>query len=155
MVVVVLRGQILLADIGLSMLEIPEDDGRPADIPQSVRSASPEELDAKPNVLSFLAEIASRRGDLNAAVEFAERAVVSAGDQESASRLALGRLIHRRAAAGDMSSREFRRALSHAQAVMEDAARAGMAPVLTRSRSCSTFISPETWHQQSWPPSRV
>ena len=23
-----------------------------------------------------------------------------------------------------------------------------MAPVLTRSRSCSTFISPETWHQQ-------
>ena len=125
MVVVVLRGQILLADIGLSMLEIPEDDGRPADIPQSVRSASPEELDAKPNVLSFLAEIASRRGDLNAAVEFAERAVVSAGDQESASRLALGRLIHRRAAAGDMSSREFRRALSHAQAVMEERRRLG------------------------------
>ena len=52
------QGQILLADIGLSMLEIPQGDGRPAPIPQSVTSASSEELDAVPNVLSFLAEMA-------------------------------------------------------------------------------------------------
>jgi len=65
--------------------------------------ASAEELDKQPNVLSFLANNAARRGDLNAAVAFSERAVASAGDQESALRLELARFIHRRAVSGDMS----------------------------------------------------
>ena len=113
-------GQVMLADIGLSMLEVPEGQITPAVIPPSVSSASAEELDKRPNVLSFLANNAARRGDLNAAVSFSERAVASAGDQESALRMELARFIHRRAVSGDMSPREIRRALQHAQAVIEE-----------------------------------
>ena len=71
-------GQVLLADIGLSMAELRADHGTPALIPQSVSDASQEELDGEPTALAFLAEMAGRRDDLNAAVEFAERAVASA-----------------------------------------------------------------------------
>jgi hypothetical protein len=113
-------GQVLLADIGLSMLEVPEGVGTPAEIPQSVSNASPEDLEAEPTTLAFLAEMAGRRGDLNAAVGFGERAVASAGDRETVTRLALARLIQRRALTGGMSRREFRRAVGYAREAVEE-----------------------------------
>jgi len=113
-------GQVMTADIGLSALEVPEGQLTPAAIPASVSSASAEELDKWPNVLSFLANNAGRRGDLDAAVSFCERAVACAGDQESALRMELARFINRRAVSRDMSPREIRRAVQHAQAVIED-----------------------------------
>ena len=84
-------GQVMLAEIGLSTLDVPEGQMTPAVIPLSVSSASAEELDKWPNVLSFLANNAARRGDLNAAISFDERALASAGDQESALRMELAR----------------------------------------------------------------
>ncbi|MGH3155135.1 MAG: DUF4365 domain-containing protein, partial [Streptosporangiaceae bacterium] len=113
-------GQVMLAEIGLSMLEVPEGQMTPAVIPPSVASASAEELDKRPNVLSFLANSAARRGDLNAAVSFSERAVSNASDQETPLRMELARFIHRRAVSTDMSSREIRRAIQHAQAAVEE-----------------------------------
>lgn len=112
-------GQVMLAEIGLSTLDVPDGQLIPAVIPPSVSGASAEELDKQPNVLSFLANNAARSGDLNAAVAFSERAVASAGDQDSALRLELARFIHSRAVSGDMSPREIRRAVQHAQAVMD------------------------------------
>jgi Domain of unknown function (DUF4365) len=114
------EGQVLLADIGLSMLEVPEGAGTPAEIPQSVSDASPEDLQAEPTTLAFLAEMAGRRGDLNAAVGFGERAVASAGDRETVTLLALARLIQRRALSGGMSRREFRRAVGYAREAVEE-----------------------------------
>jgi Domain of unknown function (DUF4365) len=113
-------GQVMLAEIGLATLDVPEGHMTPAAVPPSVSAASAEELDKRPNVLSFLANNAARRGDLDAAVSFSERAVASAGDQESALRMELARFIHRRAVSGDMSPREIRRALQHAHAVIEE-----------------------------------
>ena len=113
-------GLILLADMCLSLLEVPEGDGKPAEIPPSIAAASAEELDASPNVLSFLAEVHSRRGDLTQAVGFAERALRNAGDQDSAVRLQLASLLNRRSAASDMSVRDYRRALSLAGEVVEE-----------------------------------
>jgi hypothetical protein len=111
---------VLLADIGLSMLEIPEGEARPAEIPQSVGVASAKELEAEPTSLAFLAEMAGRRGDLNAAVGFGERAVTAAGDRDHIARLALARLIQRRALAGDMSRSELRRAARYAREAVEE-----------------------------------
>lgn len=113
-------GQVLLADIGLSMLEIPEGDGTPAEIPQSVSGASAEELEAEPTSLAFLAEMAGRRGDLNAAVGFGERAVAAAGDRDHIARFALARLIQRRALTGGMSRSEIRRAARYAREAVEE-----------------------------------
>jgi hypothetical protein len=113
-------GQIMLAEVGLSLLEVPEGQMTPPAIPPSVSSASAEELDERPNVLSFLANNAARRDDLDAAVSLSERAVASAGDQESALRMELARLIHRRAVSRDLSPREIRRAVQHARAVIEE-----------------------------------
>lgn len=112
-------GQVMLAEIGLSTLDVPEGQMTPTVFPPSVSGASAEELDKWPNVLSFLANNAARRGDLNAAVSFSERAVASA-DQASALRMELARFIHRRAVSGDMSPRELRRAIQHARAVIEE-----------------------------------
>ena len=61
-----------------------------------------------------------RRGDLNAAVGFGERAVTSAGDRDTVARLALARLIQRRALTGGMSRRELRRAVGYAREAVED-----------------------------------
>jgi len=113
-------GMVMLADMCLSQLEIPEGDGRPADIPPSIAAASAEELDASPNVMSFLADIYSRRGDLTDAVRFAERALRGAGNQDGAVRLQLATLINRRAAARDLSVRDYRRAVSLAGEVVEE-----------------------------------
>jgi hypothetical protein len=114
-------GQMLLADVGLPALDIPQDDARALNIPRSMLDATEAELDVEPIVLNFLAEMAVRRGDLNAGVSYRERAVAAAGDQSSVMRLALAETIRRRAAEhGDGSSRELRRALGHAQAAVEE-----------------------------------
>jgi hypothetical protein len=114
-------GQMLLADVGLPALDIPQNDARALDIPRSMLNATQAELDAEPTVLNFLAEMAVRRGDLNAGVSYRERAVAAAGDQSSVMRLALAGTIRRRAAEdGTGSSRELRRALGHAQAAVEE-----------------------------------
>jgi hypothetical protein len=147
-------GQVMLAEIGLSTLDVPEGQLIPAVIPPSVSGASAEELDRRPNVLSFLANNAGRRGDLDAAVAFSKRAVASAGDQESAVRLELARFIHRRAVSGDMSPRETRRAVQHAHAVIEERCAAGTDPVPRRWHSCWTRISRAARPPQSRPLSR-
>jgi hypothetical protein len=113
-------GEVMLAEIGLSALDVPEGQMTPPVIPPSVAGASAGELNERPVVLSFLANNAARRGDLDAAVSFSQRAADNAVDQGSALRLELARFIHRRAVSTDMSPREIRRAVQHAQAVVED-----------------------------------
>jgi hypothetical protein len=113
-------GQVLLADIGLSMAELRAGHGTPAAVPRSVSSASQEDLDGEPTVLAFLAEMAGRRGDLSEAVEFAERALAGAGPKETVTRLMLARFLQRRALAGDMSRRELRRAEGYAREAVEE-----------------------------------
>ena len=113
-------GLILPADAALSMLDLPEDDWRPPLIPPSVGAASRQELEEWPNVLAFLAEEAARRGSLDEAVGYAERAVESAGNQAAPLKLTLGRYVQRRAAAGDMSVRQQRRAARLAREVVDD-----------------------------------
>lgn len=114
------QGQILIADVGLSLLEIPEGDGRPAAIPASIRDATAEQLAAEPVTLLLLAGSADRRGELDAAVGFAERAAAAASARDTATRLELARLIHRRALMSDMSPRAFHRALGLAREVVEE-----------------------------------
>ncbi len=114
------QGAVMIADIGLSMLEIPEGDAAPAVIPPSVGSADPETLDGEPYALNFLSEMATRRGEPDTAVRFAERAVAAVGPRDARLWLALARQIHLRALTGDMSRREFRRALGYAQAAADE-----------------------------------
>jgi len=62
-----------------------------------------------------------RRNDLNAAVDYRQRAVDRGGESASGVRLALAETIRRRASAeGGRSGSEFRRALGHAQAAVEE-----------------------------------
>jgi hypothetical protein len=114
------QGQVFLADIGFAILAVPETGAAPPDVPESVSSASAGELDTEPYALRFLAEAAARSGDLNRAVRLAERAVASTSNEDSTARLALARLVHRRALATDMSSSDLRRALGYAQAAVEE-----------------------------------
>jgi hypothetical protein len=115
------EGQALLSDVGLAALEVPENDARALDIPQSMLDATDEELNAEPTVLNFLGEMAVRRNDLNAAVDYRQRAVDRGGESASGVRLALAETIRRRASAeGGRSGSEFRRALGHAQAAVEE-----------------------------------
>ena len=114
------QGQILLADIGLSQLELPEGHGSPPTIPPSVSGATSEELEAEPTALLFLAEAANRREELNKAVAYAERAAEHAGDHDTVAKLILAVLIHRRALSGDMSSRELRRSIGYVREVVEE-----------------------------------
>ncbi len=114
------EGQTLLADVGLAALAVPENDARPLNIPQSMLDASDDELDAEPTVLNFLGEMATRRDDLNAAVDYRQRAVDRAGDSATGLRLALAETIRRRASAEGGSNHELRRALGHAQAAVEE-----------------------------------
>ena len=71
-------------------------------------------------MLAFLAEEAARRDSLDEAVGYAERAVESAGNQAAPLKLTLGRYVQRRAAAGDMSVRQSRRAARLAREVLDD-----------------------------------
>jgi tetratricopeptide (TPR) repeat protein len=139
------EGQSLLADIGLSLLAIPEGHGTPPEIPESVRIASSEELQAEPVALVFLADAAGRRGDLTKAVEYAERAVKCAGDRDTVTRFQLAQSIHHRALVEDMTNSEFRRALSY---TLEGSYSPGVsaggshAPVVNNCRSASSLSRP-------------
>lgn len=115
------EGQHLLADVGLSSLDIPEGDARAFNIPQSMLDATDDELNAEPTVLNFLGEMALRRGDLNAAVDYRERAAERSGPAGGSAQLALAETIWRRTSAeGGRSPRELRRALRHAQGAVEE-----------------------------------
>lgn len=114
------KGQLLLAEVGLSLLAIPEGHGTPPEIPEELNVASSEELQAEPVALMFLSDAASRREDLTKAVEYAERAVKCASDRDTVTRFHLAQSIHRRALAEAMASSEFRRALSYTLEVIEE-----------------------------------
>ena len=113
-------GQVLLADIGLSQLEVPVDDGKPFPVPASVQNAGSEQLAAEPIAMMFLAENANRSGRVDEAIEFAERAVAAAHLRDTRTRLELAKLHHRRALMTDMAPAEFRRALVFASEVVEE-----------------------------------
>lgn len=113
-------GAVLLADVGLAILAIPEDDARAPEIPGSVSAATDFELNAEPTVLNFLGEAALRRGDLNASIRFRERAVEHSGRAGSGLRLALADSIWRRELAdGNRTSEGQRRAVAHIRAAIE------------------------------------
>jgi len=113
-------GAQLLADVGLSLLDVPLDDARAVEVPQAMVDATDEELDSEPTVLNFLAEMAERRSDLSPAVEYRQRALRHSVDS-SAMRLALARTLwHRAAAEGDPSPRERRETLGQVQMALED-----------------------------------
>lgn len=114
-------GAAMLADIGLSGIDVPDGDARPFDVPDSMSSATDEELDAEPSVLNFLAQMAIRTGDLPAAVAYLERAVRSGGPDDTTMHLLLAEAIWRRAMAeGGGSPRDRREALGYAHAALED-----------------------------------
>jgi hypothetical protein len=113
------QGQQLLADVGLPSLDVPIGDARVFDIPESMQIATPEELDAEPTVLNFLAEMAVRRNELDLAVEYLQRAVRHGSGHRM--HLALAQTLHRRLSSnGYWSPRDLRAALTHAQAAVED-----------------------------------
>ncbi len=115
------EGAVLLADMGLAILEIPPDAAKPVVVPESIRSADAATLDAEPTILNFLGENALRLGDLDAAVELRERAVAAATTEGSGVHLELARTIWRRAFEGGQATpRERRRAVELAKRAVED-----------------------------------
>ena len=115
-------GEVLLADIGLAELSVPEGDRRPRQIPASVLAATPGELDAEPTVLGFLAGNALREGDFVGSLRYRERQWAAAGrDSDTGARLDLADAIRRQALTDpDSSGRELQRALGHAMAAMHE-----------------------------------
>jgi hypothetical protein len=112
---------VLLADAGLAALDIPENDARPVDIPASLREAPAEEVSSEPFLLNFLAELAVRRGDFTKAAGLREQAVAASGDRDAAFRLALAAALRRQVLSEPGGSgSDLRRALSYAQAAVEE-----------------------------------
>jgi len=120
------EGQTVLADVGLTALELPEGDARPVDVPASLRDAQQEVIEADPFLLNFLAEAALRRRDYTEAVALRQRAVTASGDGDSTYRLALAASLHRRALSEPGSSgADLRSALGYAQAAVTERRRWG------------------------------
>jgi Domain of unknown function (DUF4365) len=114
-------GEVILADVGLAVADIPPDDARPVDVPASLRDAPAGQVRAEPFLLNFLAELAVRRGDVTEAVKLREQAVAASGDRDTAYRLALAATLRRRTLSEPGGSgTDLRRALSHAQAAVEE-----------------------------------
>jgi hypothetical protein len=114
-------GQVLLADVGLAALDIPENDARPPVIPASLRDAPADQVNSEPFLLNFLAETALRHGEYTKAVDLRERAVAAGGDHETVYRLALARTLRRRVLSEPGSSvTDLRRALGYAQEAVEE-----------------------------------
>jgi hypothetical protein len=112
---------VLLADIGLADLAVPEGDRRPPQIPASVQAVSPGQLAGEPAVLGFLAGRALRQGDFLGSLRYRERQCAAAGETDTTSRLALADAIRRQALTDpDSSARELQRALGHAMAAMHE-----------------------------------
>ncbi len=78
-------GQVLLADIGLADLDVPEGDRQPPQIPASVQTAAPGHLAGEPAVLGFLAGRALRQGDFLSSLLYRERQYAAAGETDTAS----------------------------------------------------------------------
>ena len=113
------EGQTVLADVGLTALELPEGDARPVDVPTSLREAQQDVIDADPFLLNFLAEAALRRRDYSEAVALREKAVAASGHGDSTYRLALAASLRRRAHSEPGSSgADLRSALGYAQAAV-------------------------------------
>jgi len=115
-------GEVLLADIALAELAVPEGDRRPRPVPASVLAATPGELDAEPTVLGFLAANALREGDFVGSLRYREQQWAAAGrESDTGARLDLADAIRRQALTDpDSSGRELQRALGHATAAMHE-----------------------------------
>lgn len=114
------EGAVLLADMGLIALALPERDARAFEIPQSIRDATHEQIDAEPAVWNFLSEAAIRRGDLDKGIEYQERALACHGDDAGGTHLALAKAILRRESISSRpSARQWRRAVTHAHTAVE------------------------------------
>ena len=114
-------GQVLLADVGLADLDVPEGDRRPPQVPASVQAAAPAELAAEPAVLGFLAGRELRLGNFLSSLRYREQQYAAAGEADTVTRLALADVIRRQALTDpDSSARELQRALGHATAAMHE-----------------------------------
>jgi len=114
-------GQVLLADVGLAELDVPEGDRRPPQVPASVQAAVPAQLAAEPAVLGFLAGRELRLGNFLSSLRYRERQYAAAGETDTVTRLALADVIRRQALTDpDSSARELQRALGHATAAMHE-----------------------------------
>ncbi|MGH3201326.1 MAG: hypothetical protein ACRDP5_04620, partial [Streptosporangiaceae bacterium] len=114
-------GQVLLADIGLADLDVPEGDRRPPQIPASVQAAAPGQLAAEPAVLGLLAGRELRQGNVLSSLRYREQQYAAAGETDTVTRLALADAIRRQALTDpDSSARELQRALGHATAAMHE-----------------------------------
>jgi hypothetical protein len=114
-------GEVIFADVGLAVVDIPPDDARPVDVPASMRDAPAGQVSTEPFLLTFLGELAVRRGDFTEAVKLREQAVAASGDRDTAHQLALAATLRRRTLSEPGGSgTDLRRALSHAQAAVEE-----------------------------------
>ena len=115
------EGLVLLADVGLTVLDAPEGDSRAFPVPRSMVEATDAELDAEPTVLNFLGELAVRRGDLTEAVEWRRRALRASVESAATTRLMLAGTLLRRVYEDDPRSRkDLREALQLAQLATEE-----------------------------------
>lgn len=119
------EGAVLLADVGLAMVDVLDDEAPVLPVPDSLRSAEPEQLEREPTVLNFLAEMRLRADDLPEALTLMERAVF-AGGEDSGLRLRLAELLRRRrrrriqATGVTTGSQDVTRARALAEQVLED-----------------------------------
>jgi hypothetical protein len=110
-------GEVLLADIGLAELAVPDGDRRPPQIPASVLAATPDQLSAEPTILEFLAGQALREGDFLSSLRHRERQWAT----DTTTRIALADAIRRQVLTDpDSAGRELQRALGHAIAAMHE-----------------------------------
>lgn len=114
-------GAVLLADMGLVLVDVPVDVAPVLPVPESLQSAEPQELDAEPTALNFLAEMRLRDGDLGGAVALMERAV-SADRSDSGLRLRLAILLSRRIQSEGVTTgnQDIARARHLAEQVLQD-----------------------------------
>jgi Domain of unknown function (DUF4365) len=114
-------GEVLLADIGLAELAVPEGEQRAPEVPASVQAAAPDQLAVEPMVLGFLARRAIRQGDYLSAVHYRERQWAASRETDTAVRLALaGAILMQTLSDPDIVGRELQRVRSHAMASVDE-----------------------------------
>jgi hypothetical protein len=114
-------GQVLLADFGLAVLEVPPNTAPSVDVPVSIATASTEELDREPTVLNFLAENAKRQGKANEGIELRRRVANRSSDAGSGIHLELAKeLVARAIREGVAAGKDVREAMQLAQAAVVD-----------------------------------
>ncbi|MFG2006842.1 DUF4365 domain-containing protein [Spirillospora sp. NPDC048911] len=111
----------LLAAVGWAALSVPENDARPIPTPEAITTATDDELNREPTVLNFLAENASRRGDVDDAVALAERAVSSPRGTDPQMKVRIAELLRRRMQSrGGFGGQDSRAARDYARRALED-----------------------------------